>query len=52
MSLGLVGLAAQASPVTPQNNIWVDSEGNLYYQQPVKQVTTVEEAPVSIRVFE
>lgn len=52
MSLGLLGLAAHASPVVPQNKIWTDNEGNLYYQQPVKQVTTVEEAPVSIRVFE
>jgi len=52
MSLGLLGLAAHASPVVPQNKIWTDNEGNLYYQQPIKQVTTVEEAPVSIRVFE
>ncbi|PCK30214.1 FG-GAP-like repeat-containing protein, partial [Pseudoalteromonas piscicida] len=52
VSLGLFGLVAHASPVVPKNDIWIDSKENLYYQQPVKQVTTVEDAPVSIRIFE
>ncbi|KKL20698.1 hypothetical protein LCGC14_2452850, partial [marine sediment metagenome] len=50
--LGLVSWSGIASSVTPTNNIWQDSNGDLYYQQPVKQVTTIDEAPVSIRLFE
>ncbi|WP_213609526.1 FG-GAP-like repeat-containing protein [Pseudoalteromonas sp.] len=50
--LGLVSWSVIASSVTPTNNIWQDSNGDLYYQQPVKQVTTIDEAPVSIRLFE
>ena len=52
LSLGVVSWFNQASPVTPSDKIWQDSDGNLYYQQPVKQVTTVDDAPISIRVFE
>ncbi|MBQ4838461.1 FG-GAP-like repeat-containing protein [Pseudoalteromonas luteoviolacea] len=52
LPLGLLSCWVHASPVTPTNNVWQDSSGNLYYQQPVKQVTTADEAPVSIRVFE
>jgi RHS repeat-associated protein len=37
---------------SPTNDIWQDSNGDLYYQQPVKQITTVDDAPVSIRLFE
>lgn len=49
--LGLVSWSGIASSVTPTNNIWQDSNGDLYYQQPVKQVTTIDEAPVSIRLL-
>jgi RHS repeat-associated protein len=50
--LGFLSFFGQASTVTPTNNIWQDSNGDLYYQQPVKQITTVDDAPVSIRLFE
>ncbi|WP_194868931.1 FG-GAP-like repeat-containing protein, partial [Pseudoalteromonas sp. PPB1] len=50
LMLGAFSVSGQASPVTPSSDVWGDSNGHLYYQQPVKQVTTADDAPVSIRV--
>lgn len=48
-----ITLSAQATTVAPiQREVWVDLEGNYYYQEPVSLVPTSDEGAALVRIYE